>query len=316
MPDEHPPTSRCLQVESQWLMRFDLRDISCILLVFANILWFWKPLVLVFTSSLQDESAQHYSHITLVPLLCLYLLYLRRSAIFATMKWNPFLGSVLMIIGVSASLCTNEPINETHDRLFLATFSFVMTCWGAFLFCYGTQAFRQASFELGLLTFMVPLPSLVLDTAATFLQHRSADSVELLFSVLGIQAHRDGSIFELSNFIILIEEECSGIRSCFALVITSLVAGHWVLTSWWARAALVAVVVPLAIIKNGSRIVGLALLANYIDPAFIMDSALHRYGGIPLFGLSFAMLICITWLLRKLELQCERNPPNEFLARS
>ena len=64
---------------------------------------------------------------------------------------------------------------------------------------------------------------------------------------------------------------------------------------------LVAIVVPLAIIKNAFRIVGLALLANYVDPSFITDSVLHRSGGIPLFVLSLVFLFSFVWLLRRVE---------------
>jgi exosortase/archaeosortase family protein len=64
---------------------------------------------------------------------------------------------------------------------------------------------------------------------------------------------------------------------------------------------LVAVVVPLAIVKNAFRIVGLSLLANYVDPTFITNSALHRSGGIPLFLLSLVMLLSLAWMLRRVE---------------
>lgn len=282
-------------------MRFELRDISCLLLVVANILWFWEPLALVFTSSLQDEYAQYYSHISLIPFLCLYLLYLRREVIFATVEWSSFFGSILMVIGGAVSLGTKEPISETLDSLSPAILSFVMMCWGASVFCYGIQAFRAASFGLGLMAFMVPFPSFVLDAIVGFLQRSSADAVDWLFSALGIPVLREGFIFTLSNFTILIAEECSGIRSFLALVITSLVAGHWFLTSGWAKTVLVVVVVPLAIIKNAFRIVGLALLANYVDPTFITDSALHRSGGIPLFLLSLVVLFGIVLILRRYE---------------
>jgi exosortase/archaeosortase family protein len=63
----------------------------------------------------------------------------------------------------------------------------------------------------------------------------------------------------------------------------------------------VAVVVPLAIVKNAFRIVGLSLLANYVDPTFITDSALHRSGGIPLFLASLVVLLSLAWLLRRFE---------------
>jgi len=301
MSDKFPPTYWNPWVRSKWLVRFNLRDISCLLLVVANILWFWEPLALVFTSSLQEERAQHYSHIVLIPLLCLYLLYLRRAVIFATVEWSPFLGSILMVAGGAVSLGTNVPINEMFNSFPSTILAFVMICWGAFLFCYGIQAVRTASFGLGLLAFMVPFPSFVLDAIVGFLQRYSADTVEVLFSTLGIPVVREGFIFTLSDFTILIAEECSGIRSALALFITSLVAGHLFLRSTWGKMALVSIVVLLAIVKNAFRIVGLALLANYVDPSFITDSILHRKGGIPLFILSLVVLYSLAWLIRKLE---------------
>jgi len=258
-------------------------------------------LALVFTSSLQDEHAQHYSHIVLIPLLCLYLLYLRRASIFATVEWSPFFGSIMMLVGVAVALGTTDPVSETLDSLSPSMLSFVMMCWGAFLFCYGRQAFCAASFGLGFMAFMVPFPSFFLDAVVGFLQHSSADAVELLFSILGIPVLREGFVFSLSDFTIYVAEECSGIRSALALFITSLAAGHLMLRSTWGKMGLVSIVVPLAIVKNAVRIVGLALLANYVDPSFITDNALHRNGGIPFFVLSLAVLFSVVWLLRKIE---------------
>ena len=286
---------------SQWLARLELRDVWFLLLVTAGVVWFRSPLYLVFSSSFQDQLSQFYSHIALIPFLCLYLLYLQRGTIFTRVEWSPFLGGILMVVGGTASLATKVQTSETIDSLSLVILSFVVMCWGAFLLCYGISAFRAASFGLGLMVFMVPFPSAFLDGIVGFLQRSSTEVTALLFSVLHVPVLREGFVFSLSNFAIYVAEECSGLRSFFALAITSLVAGHWFLTSGSAKAALVVVVVPLAIIKNAFRIVGLALLANYVDPTFITDSALHRSGGIPLFLLSLVVLFGIVLILRRWE---------------
>ncbi len=96
-------------------------------------------------------------------------------------------------------------------------------------------------------------------------------------------------------------EGCSGIRSTLSLIITSIVAGHFFLRSVWGRLGIVAVVVPLAIIKNAVRIVGLSLLANYVDPSFVTNGILHDSVGLPLFGFSVVILISLVWLLRRFE---------------
>ena len=141
---------------------------------------------------------------------------------------------------------------------------------------FGITLWRKVSFGLLVLLFLVPLPSFCwmpsLDSCSAVPQKLP----QVLFSVLGVPVFRQGFVFSLSNLTIHVAEECSGIRSFLSLFITSLVAGHFFLRSAWARTGLAAVVVPLAIVKNAFRIVGLSLLANYVDPTFITNSLWHR----------------------------------------
>lgn len=273
------------------------RNVLAILLFVGLCIWLGEPLVKLFALASESE---HFSHLLLVPVLTFYLLYSNRAAILNSRRWSPFVGLLVM---ASGAVCywLAEGQDGTQDRLTVEILAFVVMCWGLFLFSFGDGCFQKNSFALVMLLFMVPLPTIVLDAVIGFLQHGSAEVVALMFMTLETPVVRDGFIFELSNFTIFVAEECSGIRSFLALVITSLVAGHWFLTSWWARVLLVTVVVPLAIIKNAFRIVGLTLLANYVDPTYLTDSALHRSGGIPLFLLSLIVLSGVVWLLRRWE---------------
>ena len=65
--------------------------------------------------------------------------------------------------------------------------------------------------------------------------------------------------------------------------------------------AIVAIIVPLAIIDNAFRIVGLSLLANYVNTSFLLDGRLHDLGGYFLFVLSITILIVLISLLRRFE---------------
>ena len=82
-----------------------------------------------------------------------------------------------------------------------------------------------------------------------------------------------------------IADECSGIRSSLALVMTVLLAGHMFLTSAWKKALLALAVIPLTIVKNGIRIVSLTLLAVHVNPSFLTGQ-LHHEGGIVFFVLA------------------------------
>jgi exosortase len=277
------------------------RHACFLLLMVTTVAWFWRPLATVLSFSLQYGRYEHHSHIVLIPLISLYLLYSNRRAIFARVEYTAWPGVFLMTIGVAWSWLTGALAPDKQGYLSPAMLSMVTACLGAFLLCYGFQAFRKASFELLLLFFMVPIPPFLLEPIIGFLQMASTEATDFLFGLLGVPVFRQGFVFVLPGLTIEVAESCSGIRSSLALLISSLVAGHLFLGSTWSKAALVLVVVPLTIVKNAIRIVVLSLLASYVNPSFITDSALHRNGGIPLFFVTLAALAAIVWLLRRFE---------------
>ena len=84
------------------------------------------------------------------------------------------------------------------------------------------------------------------------------------------------------------------------LFITSLVASHLFLRSPWRRLIFVAFVIPLAIIRNGFRILVIGLLCVHVGPHMI-DSIIHRRGGPLFFALSLVALSLFLWWLRPQE---------------
>ena len=268
-----------------------------VFLLVTAVACFWEPLTDLYGLTNQQE---HYSHIILIPWLSVYAFYVDRSRILSSKEWSPILGLCLMTAAALVAWRVNS-WTLGADTLSAQILAFVVGCWGAFLLCFGPSASRIFFFGLLFLLWMVPFPAAVLNAVIVFLQRASAEATDVVFTLLGIPFYRDGFIFTLPNISIHIAEQCSGIRSTLALTITSLVAGHFFLRSGWTKLTLVLIVIPLAIIKNAFRIVGLSVLANYIDRTFITDSILHKSGGIPLFVLSLVVLGLLTWLLKSLE---------------
>src|SRR3989442_5096808 len=277
------------------------RHACFLLLMVATVAWFWRPLSTVLPLSLQYGRYEHYSHIVLIPFISLYLLYLNRRAIFATVEYTPWPGAFLIAIGVAGSWLTSALASDKQVYLSPAMLSMVTAWWGAFLLCYGIQAFKNASFGLLLLLFMVPLPPVLLEAIIGFLQRASTEATDFLFGLWGVPVFRQGFVFVLPGLTIEVAESCSGIRSSLALLITSLIAGHLFLGSTWTKLTLILAVIPLTIATNAVPIVALSLLGSYVNPSFVTDSALHRNGGIPLFFVSLAALAVIAWLLKKSE---------------
>ena len=95
-----------------------------------------------------------------------------------------------------------------------------------------------------------------------------------------------------------VARECSGIRSTIVLFITSVLASNLFLQSTSRRIALVALVIPLAIARNGFRILVIGLLCVHIGPHMI-DSFIHHRGGPIFFVLSLIPLSFVLFLLRR-----------------
>src|SRR5262249_51864248 len=152
------------------------------------------------------------------------------------------------------------------------------------------------------LLFMVPIPGILLNAAVDLLKKGSTEMVAALFTITGTVYHREGYVFSLPNVVIEIADECSGIRSSLALVMTVLLASHMFLTSAWKKAVLALAVIPLTIVKNGIRIVTLTLLAVHVNPGFLTGQ-LHHEGGILFFLLTLVLLSPLFRLLQRSEPQ-------------
>jgi exosortase len=139
----------------------------------------------------------------------------------------------------------------------------------------------------------------ILDPLTSFLQRGSAEISYLMLKVSGTPIYREGNVFLMPRMPpIEVAPECSGIRSCISMLILTILAGNQLLGTWWRRLVLVLVALPIMVFKNALRITTLALLSVYVDPR-IIESRLHREGGIPFFVIALLLLLpVLTALIR------------------
>jgi exosortase C (VPDSG-CTERM-specific) len=194
----------------------------------------------------------------------------------------------------------------TDDYLALMTIVFLaFLVSGCFRFL-GRQTMRSLAFPIAFLIFMVPFPSFLIGWIETFLQHGSAFAAAALFKVSGMPLFQRGLEFHLPGFSMQVAPQCSGIHSTLVLFITSLLAGHLLLSRHWSRAVLLLVVIPLAMLRNGFRIFVIGQLCVRISPEMI-DSYIHRRGGPIFFILSLVPFFILLLFLRKRETRSRRG---------
>jgi exosortase C (VPDSG-CTERM-specific) len=261
---------------------------------------FIKPLVDLTNYAAQTDL---HSHILLIPFISGYLILIQRNQLpkeyISSLAWSLgplFLGVASLI--VARSLARSDPTLSQNDFLSLITFSFVcLVASGGFLIL-GAKWMTANAFPFAFLFFIIPLPEAILDWLESVSKLASAEAAAFLFSLVGVPVLRDGTVFQLPGIVIEVAQECSGIRSSWMLFITSLLTSYLFLRSSWRRAILVSLVIPLAILRNGLRILTIGLLCVQVSPQMI-NSVIHHRGGPLFFALSLVPLLLLLWWLRK-----------------
>ncbi len=276
-----------------------MRHMLFLIAVIAAAVMVFEPLTSLFRSSMHRD---YHSLIPFIPFASAYLIYLKRKDIHSKTSYSLGMGAVVILMGLllyMAGRTFGTHLNQ-NDYASLIVCSALILLWGVFILAYGIRAFRNALFPLLFLIFIIPFPATVMDKIVTFLQTGSAEFTNLLLLASGTPFLREGFVFHLPGQSIEVAPQCSGIRSGLALFITALLAGHLFLKTGWRQLILVACVFPITMFKNGIRITTLTLLGIYVDPR-IIQSSLHREGGIPFFILALVLMAPILFILRKSE---------------
>lgn len=261
---------------------------------------FGRPLLALVSYA---AGSQLFSYILLVPFVSAYLLYLRRHqlpknyvvdlpltvvslacgiGVFAFTYWVDFAGRAL----------------ANNDRLTLLTLSFLCCLVSGGFFFFGRDWMRAAAFPLAYLIFLVPIPDAMADALETASKYASAEVANVLFHLSGTPILRAGRVFQLPNITIEVAQECSGIRSSWVLLMTSILAANLFLKTSWRRIVLVAFIIPLGILRNGFRILVIGLLCVNVGPHMI-HSLIHRRGGPLFFALSLIPFLLVLWWLHR-----------------
>jgi exosortase len=275
------------------------------LAVVSFALW-WHPLVATFHLALTNDA---YTHILLILPLSIGLIYLDSKALQMPSQPSPWIGTVLLLVAGATGCYAKLGVAPAPGltRLSVSMLALVI-CWIAgVILCFGVTTLRSLLFPLCLLFLIVPIPEFALDRIVEFLQLQSAFASRIMFRMAGVPATQDGIMVSIPGLDIEVAQECSSIRSSLLLVVTTMVMAHLFLRSWWRKALLIAVAIPLSVAKNGLRIFTIAELGTRVDPSFL-TGRLHHQGGIVFFGVSVMAMGSMLWALRRTELPLPKSP--------
>lgn len=247
-----------------------------------------------------------YSHALLMPFITGYLLWIQRDSFKAArFQWSWASGALgaigLGLLVLYWSAPTLGWVPSPNDRLAVLVASFVGFAIALALAFGGRENRGKLLFPAGLLIFMAPMPDALTQGVTVFLQVLSADVAYAMIWLTGTSIFRQGLHFTMPGLEVVVAEECSGIRSTYVLLITSLIAGYLFLKQSSGKWLLAAMVIPLGIFRNGIRILTISWISVHISHDLGINGLIHHRGGPLFFAISLAPLLGLLWWLRKRE---------------
>ena len=216
---------------------------------------------------------ENYGHGFFVPVISLFLIWMKRAKIRALESQGSWWGLSLILAGlalyVMGELGTLAPLLQLSFWLVV-----VGLCWAAL----GGEILRELSFPLLYLLTMIPLPQFLLQGLSGQLQLISSALGVGCLQVIGVTAFREGNVIDLGPIQLQVVEACSGLRYLFPLMSLALLCAYLFRAPMWKRAVVFLSSMPIAIVLNGFRIGVIGVLVEYFG-AGAADGFLHLFEG-------------------------------------
>ncbi len=255
------------------------------------LLWAYFPLLSRFLKiwHLGDNS-----YCYLVPIIFAYLCWERRSTFrFKEMDFNP-LG--ILVLVASFLLAYTGLFSAVDFLLYLGLWGAILALF--FLF-YGKRVF-QLRFPFLVLLFIAPLPPFIQRVLTFKLQLITSKFAALMLHLSGIEVLREGNLLRLGEACLQVAEACSGLRYFMPLLLLGLLVSYYGLRTFYLRALLVLMVLPIAIFSNALRVffTGLLLARGH---TLLLEDPYHSLLGLMVFLVALALFLLLVPILRQFE---------------
>ena len=159
---------------------------------------------------------EEYSHILLVPLVAVWMVWVRRMRFRYCRATGTGLGVLMAAFGWAVS---SYGFHEGHQSLWHG--GAVLVVIGCVLSVLGKQALFQFLPAVAVLVFVVPVPGMIRQQIAIPLQTWTAQITEVILEVAGIPVDRSVNWLTVNGKPLEIAEACNGLRMVWPLILMS-----------------------------------------------------------------------------------------------
>ena len=237
---------------------------------------------------------EEYSHGYIIPLLCLYFIWLKRSDL-ERLRFEPRLWSLLIVAAGIALLL----LGELSAIFVFVHYAFLIVLFGLVLSYLGTEATRVIAAPLLLLVFAIPLPYFIDSDLSGELQLLSSGLGVAVIRIFDIPVFLEGNVIDLGVYKLQVAEACSGLRYIYPLMSFGFICVYLWDAPFWKRAVIFLSTIPITVFLNSFRIGVIGVLVENFGIAQA-EGFLHYFEGWIIFMVCVAILFCEMAVLGRL----------------
>ncbi len=233
-----------------------------------------------------------YYHCMVVPAIAGWLLWRRRECLASAQSKPSLAGFLLLALGVLLYLAAAR----TGVRM-AAGVAFPVILAGIVGAVHGSRVLRIAAVPIGLLIFAVPFPKHAIGMVAMPMQQVSAIITGEVAPLLGLQVVQQGINLNLHGFTFVVAEECSGMHSLVALLLTGFILVELSPLTIRRKVGAIAVIPPIVLFANVVRLTVVLLLGEYFGPKFALGTVVHGFSDVIVYVTAvLSFILIIGWL--------------------
>ncbi len=235
-----------------------------------------------------------YSYGFLIPVISLYLVWVRREKLQKTRPFpNYAYGVPLLFAGLSMLVA-----GQAGGIVSLQELSFIIVLASVVLLLLGKNFMRVLWLPITYLLFMIPIWEVVVDGLHLPFQILSADLGVKIMQTAGIPVYRQGIYIELPHITLEVARVCSGVNFLIAVIALGIPLAYLYLKGWRRRIALVGSAIVIAILSNGLRVALIGTL-SYYGISSDLHGPFHVLQGLFVSFVGYLVLFGGLWILSK-----------------
>lgn len=240
---------------------------------------------------------QELSHSYFIPLISLWLVWVSRKAVIASIGDPSWSG--VAIFAFSGLLLI---LGKLLDLYLFQQIGLVFAIAGLTAALGGVSLLRATWIPIAFLFFAVPPPYWFITVLSWKFQMMSSVLGVWMIRLMNIPVYLEGNIIDLGNYKLQVAEACSGLRYLFPFLSLGVMTAYIFRGPMWQKLLIVAATVPITIVMNSFRIAVTAALVQAFGPEQA-EGALHLFEGWVVF------LFCLAALYGVIVLLCRFSKP-------